>query len=373
MSKSKRRLRAIFLFSFFLATCTCSSKQNLNVAIVPEKTNSVEIHIINVGQGDCFLIVSPSGRKVLIDAGNTGRGAAFALPYLKDLGITSIDYIVASHYHSDHIGGLDEVVNGIGGNSHIVSAAFDRGGNYNSGAFRDYVNAMGDKRKTISPGQTIDLGDNVTMKCVASNGDIPTGRVYSGTDENTLSVVIILKFHSFDMYFGGDSNSAIEPSLAPYAGDVDVYKVSHHGSATSSSHQLLDYLKPEVSVIAVGNGNTYGHPNAGTISRLVSMNSYIYQTESGSAVPPVGKGEIANGNFKIVTDGYSYMISGASLTPMTRLTDSRAPEGGIINMNNMICRGFWWERAPFAIRTAIDFLFDFFPYFTPERMKNRER
>ena len=159
------------------------------------------------------------------------------------------------------------------------------------------------------------------MKCIASNGDIPTGRVYSGTDENTLSVVLVLKFHSFDMYFGGDSNLVIEPSLAPYAGDMDVYKVSHHGSATSSSQQLLDYLKPEVSVIAVGNGNTYGHPDAGTVSRLVDMNSYIYQSETGSAPPPPGKGEVANGNYKIVTNGDSYTISGASLITVTRLTD----------------------------------------------------
>jgi len=149
MNKNKVGFGAIFLVSFFLVACP--SQQNLNVAAVPENTKTLEIHVINVGQGDCFLIVSPSGRKVLIDAGNTGRGAGFVLPYLKNLGIILVDYIVASHYHSDHIGGLDEVVNGIGGSSHIVSAAFDRGGNYNSGAFRDYINSIGDKKKRSLP------------------------------------------------------------------------------------------------------------------------------------------------------------------------------------------------------------------------------
>lgn len=321
MKKNKKGYEIILFIALFLVACASAAQQKSNVANVSEKIKTLEIHVINVGQGDCFLLISPSGKKVLIDAGNTGKGVGFVLPYLRNLGITSVDYIVASHYHSDHIGGLDEVINGLGGNSHIVYAAFDRGGNYNSGAFRDYIKAIGDKRKTISPDQTMNFGDDATMKCIASDGYIPTGRAYSGTDENTLSVVFILKFHSFDMYLGGDCNIAIESSLAPFAGDVDIYKVSHHGSATSSTQQLLDCLKPEVSVITVGNGNAYGHPNSGTLSRLLNMNSYIYQTEPGSAIPPVGKGEVANGNFTIITDGDSYTISGASLVSKTRLTD----------------------------------------------------
>jgi beta-lactamase superfamily II metal-dependent hydrolase len=357
MGKSKPLLIVLFLILLSLVACQSPNQQQINAAVVPEAGSKLEIHVINVNQGDCFLIISPSNKRILIDAGNNGKGSGFVLPCLKNLNITSLDYIFASHYHSDHVGGLDEVVNGLGGNAHIINAAFDRGGNYNSGAYKDYLKAIGDKRKTISPGQTIDLGDGVIMKCIASNGDIPTGRVYSGTDENTLSVVLVLKYHSFDMYFGGDSNIAIEPSLAPYAGDVDVYKVSHHGSATSSSQQLLDSLKPEVSVISVGDGNTYGHPSSETISRLVAMNSYIYQTETGSAPPPSGKGEVANGNFKIVTDGYSYTISGSSLTARTRLTDFGTLETYAFSDYNLnyvqavhrwpwIYRKFWRKSIP---------------------------
>jgi len=315
--------RTVSISLVFSVVFTASCQRLTNFKIIPEKSKLLEIHVINVGQGDCFLIIAPTGKNVLIDAGNTGKGTEIVLPYLKDLGITSVDYIVATHYHSDHIGGLDEVVNGLGGSSHIVNEAFDRGGIYNSDAFRDFAIAVGDKRKTIFPGQTIDLGDEVILRCIASDGNVMSGKAYFGKEENALSVVFILSFHSFEMYFGGDSNSFVEPSLIQYARDVDVYKVSHHGSATSSTQQLLDCLKPEVSVIAVGNGNTYGHPDIGTLSKLISVNSYVYQTESGAAIPPNEKGEVSNGSFKIVTDGDSYTISGGSLIALTRFTDEK--------------------------------------------------
>jgi beta-lactamase superfamily II metal-dependent hydrolase len=317
----KIRGGATILAFLSLFSRTLSHQQGVKVASTSEEAKPLEIHIINVGQGDSFLIISPSGKKVLIDAGNTGRGSGFVLPYLQAHNISSIDYIVASHFHSDHIGGLDEVINGLGGNTHILNTAFDRGGTYDSSAFREYVNSVGDRRKTISSGEIIDLGGEVSMRCIASDGNVQTGRIYFGIDENARSVVLILNFHSFDMYLGGDSNSFVEPLLAPCAGDVDVYKVSHHGSATSSTRELLDYLKPEVSIIPVGDGNTYGHPHPDTVLRLVNMGSYIYQTETGYASPPSKKGEVAQGNILIITDGDFYTISGSSIISKTRPTD----------------------------------------------------
>lgn len=330
-----QRIR-IMLFLFLLfPLATSSSQQQINASKTPSSGSHLEIHVINVGQGDSFLIISPAGKRILIDAGNNGKGTGCVLPLLGKLHITSLDYVIASHYHSDHIGGLDEVVNGLGGNTHVINNAYDRGGSYRSQIYTDYINAIGNKRATLSADQVIKLDAGVTIACIASNGYIHNSRVYASTDENTLSVVFVLKYHAFQMYFGGDSNFAIEPFLAAYAGDVDVYKVSHHGSSTSSSQQLLDHLKPEVSIIPVGDGNTYGHPDSRTVSRLVNMNSYVYQTETGSASPPSGKGEVANGNFKIVTDGYSYTISGASLVPITRPTDSAGTlEDGLFDRNS---------------------------------------
>ena len=325
MRKNKKGLKVLAFVFFILILCRFSA-QYADPILKKESTSHLEIQVMNVGQGDSFFIVSPSGKTVLIDGGDTGKGSKIILPYLLSRGISSIDYVIASHFHADHIGGLDEVINGLGGSWKISVAAYDRGGTYNSKAFQEYIASVGDKRKTILPDQIIDLGDGVTLKCIASNGYIPSGKVYYGDDENALSVVLLLKYHTFDIYFGGDSNLSIEPYLVSYASDADIYKVSHHGSSTSSTQILLNTLKPEVSVIPVGDGNPYGHPHYETISRLVSINSYIYQTETGSAPPPQGKGEVANGSFLITTDGYSYTISGSALIAKTRPTDWTKPE-----------------------------------------------
>jgi len=325
MRKNKKGLKVLAFVLFILISCKFSA-QYYEPVVQKESTGRLEIHVIDVGQGDSFLVVSPSGKKILIDGGDTGKGSKIVLPYLLSRGVSSIDYVIASHFHADHIGGLDEVINGLGGSGKISVAAYDRGGTYNSKAFQEYIASVGDKRKTILPDQIIDLGDGVTLKCIASGGYTQGGKVYYGDDENALSVVLLLKYHTFDAYFGGDSNLYIEPYLVSYAGDVDVYKVSHHGSSTSSTQALLDTLKPEVSVIPVGDNNPYGHPHYETLSRLVSINSYIYQTETGSDPPPQGKGEVANGSFLITTDGYFYTISGSALVTKTRPTDWTKPE-----------------------------------------------
>lgn len=321
--KEERRVNVLIaIFSLIFPVCCCitvDSPAPLVKDAPPEKL--LEIHVINVDQGDCFLIVTPSDKYILVDGGNNGKGIRYILPYLAEMNVLFLDYIVASHYDADHIGGLDEVVNGLGGSSFIKNACYDHGGSFSTFTFADYISAIGNKRETLSAGSLLDIGDGVKIKCIASNGNIPSGKAYSGIDENALSVVFILEFIDFQMYFGGDSNYLIEPFLAPYAGDVDVYKVSHHGAGNCSCQDLLDYLKPEVSVIPVGDGNIYHHPDPGTISRLVNMNSYIYQTETGIAPPPPGKGEVSGGDMIISTDGHSYTIYGGHLTPNKRFSD----------------------------------------------------
>jgi beta-lactamase superfamily II metal-dependent hydrolase len=288
---------------------------------------NLEVHIINVGQGDCELIISPTGKTVLVDAGRNGKGNSTIIPYLNNLGITDLDYIVASHYHADHIGGIDEVITGLGGISHILSAVYDRGGTYkaNTITYQDYCSATQEKRITIVPGDVIDIGGGAILTCIAAHGCTETQTVITGDDENNLGVVLRLDYRDFQMCLGGDIEGDVEGDMetviASLVGDVDVYKVHHHGSDTSSNQEFLDIILPEVSTIPVGNDNSYGHPASITHNNLVDIGSYIYQTETGNVAPPPGYGEVTNGSFKIETDGCSYTVSGPTVSPTTYSTD----------------------------------------------------
>jgi beta-lactamase superfamily II metal-dependent hydrolase len=268
------------------------------------------IHHIDVGQGDATLIRHANGKTVLIDAGNTGKGKNVVLPLLQRLGITSLDYVIASHYHADHIGGLDEVIQGLSPDS--IRQVWDRGSNTplpTTKAFSDYglAAASTGRHQQIALGQTLELADGVTLRCLAVDGavlnfgEVPNSR----TDENNLSLAWLLSLrhtvgdrtYTFQYFTGGDCGGVtgtyadLETPLAAVAGDVDALKINHHGSRYSTNQTFLENLRPEAVIVSVGDRNTYGHPAQETLDRLQNAESvrFIYQTEAGSggSVPKV--------------------------------------------------------------------------------------
>lgn len=261
------------------------------------------IHHINVGQGDATLIQHSNGKTVLIDAGNTGKGKNAVLPFLQTLGVTSLDYLVASHYHADHIGGLDEVIESLSPDS--IRSVLDRGSNQpmpTTKAFSQYWSAADNtnRHSQIALGQTIELLDNVSLRCLATDGVVLNyGDVQnSSKDENNLSVAWLLsskysiggKTYTFKYFTGGDCGGVtgtyanLETPLAAVVGDVDAMKINHHGSRYSTNQTFLDSLQPEAVVISVGDRNTYGHPAQETLDRLQHAQSvrFVYQTENGN-------------------------------------------------------------------------------------------
>ena len=284
----------------------------------PTRADAQQLRIvhIDVGQGDATLIVGPT-RTLLYDAGVTGSGAKIK-SVINSLGLSSVDYFVAGHYHADHIGAIDELING---GTPVNLASYDRGGTYTSQTYTDYVNAVGAKRSTIALNQVIDLGGGVTLTCVAVNGQTAQGNV-TPSGENDRSVALVLRYDTFDYFIasdltgGGSSTADVESKAAVATGDVDVLHVGHHGSLTSTNLTLLNTLKPEHAVISCGDGNSYGHPTQTILDRLAAapqLNT-IWQTESGTGawVPEVRVG--GDITFLVTPGAYTVTMSSTGQT-----------------------------------------------------------
>lgn len=275
---------------------------------------TMTITCIDVGQGDATLIESPSGMTLLFDGGDNGRGDSIVVPYLQSRGLTSLDYMAASHYHADHIGGLDEVYSAM----RVNEAVLDRGWEYTTLTYDSYASTVAAKRQTLTAGQVIDLGEGVTVTCVALNGNGQLSSPYdNGSEENEYDVCLLVQYGGFDMFIAGDltggglSYEDIETSVGPITGDLDIYRVSHHGSASSSNASFLQDVQAEVAVISVGS-NSYGHPHQDVLDRLAGTGSFVYQTEAGSGgTLPAQDLEVVGGHVVITTDGIGeYSVAG---------------------------------------------------------------
>lgn len=285
----------------------------------------VTIHCLYVGQADATLIESSSGRTLLFDGGNNGDGDAIILPYLASAGIDTLTYMAVSHYHADHCGGLDDVLDAM-----VVSeGVYDRGWNYTTATYNDYAAAAAAQRHTAVPGQVFDLGDGVTATVVALNaaGVLPAPFTDSG-EENAYCLALLVECGDFDFFVAGDltgggsAEADVESAIGAAVGDVEVYRLNHHGSYTSSNAAFLDAITPEVGVISCPVSSPYGHPHQAPLDRLAARGAFLYQMAQGSASTyPAGQRVILNAieeeapgvktHVVITSDGYGeYYVNG---------------------------------------------------------------
>ncbi len=272
----------------------------------------LSVVIVNVGQGDGIVVKAPNGTVHVIDAGPNGQGTAAMLPAISALAPAGYGFTFLSHFHDDHQGGLDEVLSAL-----PFTTAYDRGDvNRPTGtAVNNYLAAAGARRTQISVGTIYALGGGATVQCLCANGSVMGGAFVDPTasaqEENSRSVALRLVYGQFSMWLGGDltgggnSTADVEDPATLACGDVDVYKMNHHGSNTSTSVDLVTRLSPELAVVSCGTGNSFGHPTSSIVNRLnqAAAARMLLSTTTGSA-STIGFG--VAGDIRIDTDGKRY-------------------------------------------------------------------
>lgn len=244
---------------------------------------NLRIYFIDVGQGDSCLIITPRNKKILIDGGEGDSNVL--LSYLLDRRIKAIDYIMISHFDSDHCNGLAEVIQKLNVKNILISKQA-----YFCDEYRNIAGIINSKKINVIH---VKQGDVLNIdKEVKLNIFYPP-KYFEYDDLNNNSIVAKLRYNKFSVLFTGDIEKSEENILNKYTDSElksDVIKVAHHGSKTSSSEEFIKVVKPKIALIGVGMNNKFGHPNQEIIERLENINCKIYRTdEMGEIVMEVNK------------------------------------------------------------------------------------
>lgn len=310
------------------------------------RAQELEIHYINVGWGGSVLVRGPNGTTVLLEAGRPGQGQLAVVPYLQSIGIApadGLDYVILGHRHTDHAGGLDEVILA-GYDTHVAN--YENGSPATNGSYNQWVTATqvttAGAPVPMPVGTVIQLGNGATMTCVARDGNIIGGATVAVTDENDRSIALLVQYGGFDYLWGSDLGGgnadqactgrgfptanvetpliqAISPGGASpliSAGGIDVLHINHHGAETASSSNYVNLAKPAVGVISIGagQGTTDQRPRIDVVEHVLLAEVpcvtvppvLVLQTEEGNPTGPVTSyaGHCV-GNVKISTNGVS--------------------------------------------------------------------
>lgn len=253
--------------------------------VYTETQAGFSVHFIDVGQGDCTLVAS-GGEYLLIDAGENGHETD-VLNYLRSMGVKKLDYIIATHQHSDHIGGLPEVLDEFETDNIIMPRLTQAQTPTNSTytAFLKAVKASGAKVISAKPGLTYHLGE--------AEFEILGPVTNDAEDINSMSAVTKITYGETSFLVTGDAEKDEELEIIDNGADLDcdVLKVGHHGSYISSCKEFISAASPEVCVISCGENNDYGHPHDAAVKRLKKQTDEIYRTDICGDIVMVSDGE----------------------------------------------------------------------------------
>ena len=301
---------SILFLILFLSTALVSTAAAENLTV----------HFIDVGQGDAILL-EYGDREMLVDAGDNGKGDDVA-NFVKGEGITSLDYVVATHPHADHIGGMSVILD-----EFPIENFIDSGYPHTTKTYEDMLTKIDSKSipfTTVKRGNNIDFASGITVEV------LNPGSSYFTDDLNQNSVVLKVTDGQVSFLLMGDAGIEAENAIMNegYEVDADILKVGHHGSRTASSATFISAVSPDVSVIEVGEGNEYGHPHTEALE-ILQKASTIYRTDY-------------DGTVTVTTDGSTYTVT----TENTPVLNPQKPVLPVANFNVNSMSGY----APLSVQ-----------------------
>lgn len=277
----------ILLLSYAYTTFINTENKNQEGPIKERKTedvifadeNTLNVYFIDVGQADSILLEN-KGHYMLIDAGNNEDGPKL-VKYFSEFGIKEFDYVVGTHAHEDHIGGMDDIIKNFKIDNFYMPDAITT-----TKTFEDVLDALEETNvifQTPKVNQTFNLQDTTitTLSVTADEKNL-----------NDTSIVLKVKHGTNTFLFMGDASTKIEKNLLNKDIKSDVLKVGHHGSRYSTSLEFLKKASPEYAVISVGENNTYKHPHEEILKRLEEQNIQIYRTDKQGTILAKSNGSI---------------------------------------------------------------------------------
>lgn len=284
----------LLCLSYIFITKTANNPNDFESEVQTASNHEkLQVHFIDVGQADATLITY-GNHSMLIDGGNVEDGELVS-DYLADQGIKKLDYVIGTHPHEDHIGGIDDIVH-----NYPINLFFMPDYKMDTDVYKDVINELVQRDLVITKpvvGSKYTLGDCYFTIISPNSSDY-------GDNANNYSIGIKLTYKDTSFVMVGDAEELSEDEMLQNNIDLtaDVYKVSHHGSYTSNSAGFLKAIDPTYAVISVGKENKYGHPNIEVLSRLIDDDVQIYRTDDNGTIIVTSDGKNITFNVKKIAN-----------------------------------------------------------------------
>ena len=297
MKLNMKKNKTLISFLSFAAIILYTLLSNDEITIEKEEnkktdsnnTDVVKVEYIDVGQADAILIEN-NKKYMLIDAGNNEDGDLL-VNYFKDKNITDFEYVVGTHPHEDHIGGMDNIIKNFNIKNYYMPDCYTT-----TKTFEELLDALEEKNLSF---ETPDIDSEFLL------GDALFKVLYTGTDKrdlNNTSIVLRMTYKDVSFMFTGDATNTTEKKILAKDLQSDVLKVGHHGSQYSTSDEFLDKVNPKYAIISVGTGNVYDHPKDITLNKLKGIE--VHRTDKEGTIRVISDGKnIDIETFKTNTNG----------------------------------------------------------------------